>query len=323
MNLLVLNSEELRKLIHLDELRLIMKEALLTTSYSQTISELRNVTNFNENNALGVMPAINSSKCLVGYKAVTVYPKNAENGINPHQGMVTLLDYESGQIKCIMDGSTITALRTAAVSALATDLLSRVDSETLAIVGAGRQAHEHYQAISRVRSIKEIKIFNRTKEKASQLADLIARESNAIIIVVDSPIEAVKDADIVVTCTAARIPLFSTLDLKPGCHVNAIGACRPGFAEVDVMTNEKLKIFVDHFGACSVEADEILKLGKEIFLFTSEIGQVLGGTRSGRENDEEITFFKSVGIAAEDIFAGELAYQKAMKEKIGVSLQFT
>lgn len=323
MNLLVLNSAEIKKLLHLDELRLKMKEALLSTSKAETISELRHVTKFNENNALGVMPAINSSQCLIGYKAVTVYPKNMEKGINPHQGIVTLLDYETGQIKCIMDGSTITALRTAAVSALATDLLSKKDSESLAIIGAGRQAYEHYQAISRVRLIKELRIFNRTKEKAEQLADLIARESSANIKVVDSPMEAVARADIVVTCTSAKIPLFSTLDLKPGCHVNAIGACRPGFIEVDVVLNEELKIFVDHFEACSVEADEILKLGKDLFRITSEVGQVLGGFRTGRINDKEITFFKSVGIAAEDIYAGQMAYEKAMNEKIGQYLQFT
>lgn len=324
MNLLILNSTEIKQLINLDELRVEMGKALLSVSLQETQSSLRNVTSLNLGNALGVMPAINEFLGIVGYKAVTVYPQNTKRDLNPHQGAMTLLDYETGQIKCIMDGSMVTALRTAAVSAMATDLLARKNASTLAIVGSGRQGLEHFYAISRIRNLKKFLIFNRTKESADALTFALGKDSEIDFEVVSTPIEAVHDADIVVTCTSSKYPLLTTADLKEGAHVNAIGSCRPGYREIEVIKHSNLKIFIDQFEACGKEADEILTLGNNLKLFASEIGQVLLEVKQGRQFENDITFFKSVGIAAEDLFAAEYIYQKAIKrQEIGTNILFS
>jgi alanine dehydrogenase len=324
MNLFILTSTELDQLIDLDELRLEMGRALLSISLGETRCSLRNVTSLNFDNALGVMPAINEGQRIVGYKAVTVYPQNYQCNLNPHQGLMTLLDYETGQVKCIMDGSTITALRTAAVSAMATDLLARENVSTLALIGAGRQALENFHAVSRVRNFKNTIIFNRTKEHALELVKKLEKKSDMNFEVATTPALAVKDADVVITCTSSKNPLFKTTDLKIGAHVNALGSCRPGYREVEVQEHPKLKIFVDQFEACEKEADEILSLGKKLNSFSSEIGLLLSGEKKGRQHNEEITFFKSVGIAAFDLFAAEYIYQKAIKDKhVGTRIKFS
>lgn len=320
MNLLVLTSTELKQLIDLDELRLEMRQALLSTSLGETQSNLRNVTSLNLNNALGIMPAINESLQIVGYKAVTVYPQNNQFKLNPHQGLMTLLDYETGQVKCIMDGSMITAMRTAAVSAMATDLLAQESASTLAIIGAGRQALENFRAVSRIRNFKKTIFFNRTKEHAEAMVRELEKESGMLFEVATNPVEAVRDADVVIACTSSKDPLFKTTNLKAGAHVSAIGSCRPGYREVDVLEHPNLKIFVDQFEACEKEAYEILSVGKQM----SEIGQVISKEKAGRQHRDEITFFKSVGIAAFDLFAAEYIYQKAMKDKnIGTNILFS
>lgn len=323
MNLLILSSNELKQLINLDELRLEMGKALLSTSLRETQSSLRNVTPLNLNNALGVMPAINESLQLVGYKAVSVYPQNQQCKLNPHQGLMTLLDYQTGQVKCIMDGSTITALRTAAVSAMATDLLARPNARTLAIIGAGKQALENFRAVSRIRHFEKTIIFNRTTEHAEALVRELKKDSGMIFEIAKNPIEAISDADVVITCTSSKIPLFKTTDLKAGAHVSAIGSCRPGYREVDVLEHSDLKLFVDQYEACENEADEILTLGKNLNTFSCEIGQVIAKEKEGRLHRDEITFFKSVGIAAFDLFAAEHIYQKAIEDKnIGTNVLF-
>lgn len=324
MNLLVLTSTELNQLIDLDELRREMGQALLSISLRETQSHLRNVTSLNLNNALGIMPAINESLQIVGYKAVTVYPQNNQFKLNPHQGLMTLLDYETGQVKCIMDGSMITAMRTAAISAMAADLLAQESVSTLAIIGAGRQALENFRALSRIRTFKKTIIFNRTKEHAEVLVRELEKESDMVFEIAKTPIEAVGNADVVITCTSSKDPLFKTTDLKAGAHVSALGSCRPGYREVDVLEHSNLKVFIDQFEACEKEADEILSLGKKLDSFSCEIGQVISKEKRGRQHREEITFFKSVGIAAFDLFAAEYIYQKAMKDKnIGTNILFS
>lgn len=325
MGLLVLSSKDIQQITDLDHLRMSMREALVSVSLGETKSYPRSVTSFDGHRALGIMPAINHSLARLGYKAVSVFKENSAKKMNPHQGIVSLLDYETGQLKCLLNGEAITALRTAAVSAAATELLSREDASTLTLVGAGLQAFEHYRAISRIRDIKEIVIFNRNLDNAKKLRDKIMETSKAKITVVHNAAFAVKEADIIVTCTNSQVPFFSTRDLRPGCHVNAIGACRPGYHEVSIDNSFPVSLFLDAAEACKNEADEIFRPlhGKGItHLIRGEIGEALAGKIPARQTASDITFFKSVGISAEDIFAADLIYQAALSHHVGTNLEF-
>ena len=257
------------------------------------------------------MPALNESRELMGYKAVTVFQSNSERGLNPHQGVVTLLNFNTGEIKCILEGSTITSLRTAAVSAAATDALSLPDSKILTILGSGRQAYEHIKAISKIRKLEEIRIFNRSIPNAEKLIETVSRETNSKFVISTNLEQSIRDADIVATCTSSSEILFKTSALKKGAHINAIGACRPGYREIEIIPDKNMKIFVDSIESCKIEADEIFQLN-----ISGEIGSVFSGAISGRTSSSQITLFKSVGLAVEDIFAAQLAYQNAIAENI-------
>ncbi len=305
-----LDAKKINELVDLDELREAMAKALASISSGETSHIPRNVACLNLNNALGVMPAYNELLHIAGYKAVTVYPGNRNLDLNPHQGIMVLMNYETGEIKSLLDGSELTALRTAAVSAMATDLLSRKDSSILTIIGAGRQAYEHFVSISRVREIKKVQVFNRSIANAEKLIKQIQKVSEVDVKVESDINHALQDADIIVSCTSAKEPLFATSVLKSGAHVNAVGSCRPGSCEIQLSLRENLNIFVDNFLACTAEADELLVFRGHLQNYATEIGQVINGQRPGRKKENEVTFFKSVGIAAEDLFAAELIFQK-------------
>lgn len=298
----------MRELINLDELRLTMRAALVSVSEGLTKNMPRQVSSLHSTNVLGIMPAFSPSLKIAGYKAVTVFPENNKHRLNPHQGLMILLNYQTGEILCTMDGMTITALRTAAVSAIAADILSNPDAETLAIIGAGLQARENILALSRVRSFKRIKIYNRTKENTQKLIEEFSKLSDISFSIETNAVSAIKDSDVVVTCTSSAKPLFKTSDLSPGTHVNALGACRPGFREIDINPQDNLKVFLDNRLACRNEAQELFHLRSDF----DELGFIINGRGKGRTNHQDITLFKSVGIGALDLFAADLTYKKAL-----------
>ena len=321
MKVLVLSSNEISSLLNLDELRGAMGRALISISKGETQNFARNVFEFDKFKALGIMPAHNGALKLLGYKAVTVFKDNNEFGLNPHQGIVTLLDYNTGQLKCIAEGSSISALRTAAVSAFATDILSLKASKTLAIIGAGRQAYEHIRSICKIRQIEQIQIYNRNRLGAERLIKSfeLAGQSlgNPSFHIANSATTAVKDADIVVTCTPATQSHFETSVLKPGCHINAIGACRPGQREIEIRNQTNVKIILDDERSCKREADEVFLpiIDKSLtHMIHAELGEVASALKTGREFETEITIFKSVGLAVEDLFCLDLAYQSAISK---------
>ena len=245
---------------------------------------------------LGLMPAHTLEG--LGLKAVTFYPSNAERGIPTHMATIFLVDPQTGEPLAIMDGRLITEMRTAAVSAAATKLLASRDAKILAILGSGVQAHSHFEALQLVRHFEGIRVWSPTREHAERFA----KEIGATAMQAE---DAVRGADVIVTVTNSKTPVLKGSWLKLGCHVNAIGACRPDWHELDddAMSNV---VFVDsREGALRESGDVILSVAK----IYAELGEALAGKVPPCAT--ETTIFKSLGMAAEDIAAATLVYRAA------------
>lgn len=323
--MLFLNQYDLKQCLDLDALRARMNEALQSVSLKQATNFTRAVYETQQRHPapLGFMPAVDHGRHLLGYKAITVFHDNRKINQNPHQGIVVLLDSQTGIVQCILDGFFLTAVRTAAVSAVATDLLARSDSTVLALIGAGCQAIEHVESIARIRPIEQIHVYTRSQQSFD---DFFAHFSHASykIEFKATPQEAVEAADIMVTCTPSRDYLLSIDDIPKGAHINAIGACRPGDREIKLHNREFLKIYLDSEASCLLESDEIIQplhastLSRQFIV--GEIGACLNRDVSGREHQDEITVFKSVGLSIEDVYAADYFYQKALAMRVGQSV---
>src|SRR5439155_5637554 len=231
-------------------------------------------------------------------KAVTFYPSNAERGIPTHMATILLVDPGTGRPLAVMDGRLITEMRTAAVSAAATKLLASPDAKILAILGSGVQARTHAEALQLVREFEEIRVWSRTREHAERFAKEISGKPM-------SAEEAVRNADVVVTATNSKVAVLEGSWLKPGCHINAVGACRPDWRELDDQAMQNV-VFVDSREAAMKESGDVILSGAKIY---AELGEALAGKVPPRAS--ETTIFKSLGMAVEDIAAALLVYQSA------------
>ena len=300
---LFLSEEQVRQHLHMAELIPAMEKALIEFSAGKVTQPVRSVINVDVAAAtgfLGLMPALTPDG--LGLKAVTFYPSNVERGIPTHMATIFLVDPQTGTPLAIMDGRLITEMRTAAVSAAATKLLAPADAKILAILGSGVQARSHVEALQLVRPFDEIRVWSPTKEHA----DRFAREIGATATSVD---EAVRGADVVVTTTNSKMPVLKGSWLKPGSHVNAIGACRPDWRELDdeAMSNV---VFVDSREGAMKESGDVILSGAKIY---AELGEALAGKVPSRAN--ETTIFKSLGMAVEDIAAALLVYRSIATQK--------
>jgi ornithine cyclodeaminase len=261
-----------------------------------------------------MMPGYDTTTEVMGVKLISVFHSNRDKGYPSHQGVVVLFDANNGQPLMIFDASEITALRTAAASALATKLLSREDAEILSIIGSGEQAERHIESILLVRNITQISIWGRTEKNATSLANQVSRRYNISAIVNENAQEAVKDADIICTVTSSPQPVVSGDWIKKGAHINAVGSSTPGTRELDTNALVKSKLYTDCYESILNEAGDFLIPKKEGRItddhIQGELGEVLLGAKKGRENKDEITLFKSLGIASEDIFSCWHIYQK-------------
>src|SRR5262245_11854054 len=273
-----------------------MEKALTDFSGGRVTQPVRSIISVDPPGGfLGLMPALTPDG--LGLKAVTFYPPNAQRGIQTHMATIFLVDPETGMPLAIMDGRLITEMRTAAVSAAATKLLARPDAKTLAILGSGVQARSHVEALRLVRSFAEIRVWSPTRERAEQFA----REVGATA---TSAEEAVRGADVVVTVTSSKTPVLKGSWLKAGCHVNAIGACRPDWRELDdeAMSNV---VFVDSREGALKESGDVILSGTKIH---AELGDTLAGKVPPCAS--KTTIFKSLGMAVEDIAAAALVYRQ-------------
>jgi ornithine cyclodeaminase/alanine dehydrogenase-like protein (mu-crystallin family) len=305
-NVLFLNEDQVRQHLRMTDLIPAMEKALIDFSAGKATQPVRSVIKVDPPGGfLGLMPALTPDG--LGLKAVTFYPSNVERGIPTHMATIFLVDPETGTPLAIMDGRLITEMRTAAVSAAATKLFAPAGSKILAILGTGVQARSHVEALRLVRQFEEIRAWSPTREHAEQFAKEIGAKS--------MPAEdAVRGADVVVTATNSTTPVLKGSWLKPGCHVNAVGACRPDWRELDndAMANV---VFVDSREAAMKESGDIILSRAKLY---AELGEALAGKAPSRAS--ETTIFKSLGMAVEDIAAAMLVY-RAATEKSRSSIQ--
>ena len=292
---LFLDEEQVRQHLRMTDLIPAMEKALIDFSTGKVTQPVRSVINVNPPGGfLGLMPALTPDG--LGLKAVTFYSSNAERGIPTHMATIFLVDPETGTPLAIMDGRLITEMRTAAVSAAATKLLAPRDAKVLAILGSGVQAHSHVGALQLVRQFEQIRVWSPTRKHAQRFA----KEIGAIA---TSAAEAVCDADVIVTVTNSKAPVLKGAWLKPGCHVNAIGACRPDWRELDDEAMNNV-VFVDSREGALKESGDVILSGAKIY---AELGEAVAGKLPTRAN--ETTIFKSLGMAVEDIAAAMLVYR--------------
>jgi ornithine cyclodeaminase/alanine dehydrogenase-like protein (mu-crystallin family) len=325
METIFISQEEVPSLLPMAECIGAVRQALGDLARGDGIQPLRPVMWLPEKvGALGMMPGYLGSIETVGIKTVTVFPGNAGTEYDSHQGTVMLFDAGNGRLKAVIDATAITAIRTAAASAVATDQLARKDSSVLAVLGAGVQGHSHVRAIPLVRPIEEIRVWSRSPERASGLAE--AGADGAMIRAVRSVAEALAGADIVCTTTASPEPILSGSLLVPGMHINAVGSSVPFARELDSDAMARSRVFVDRRDSTLNESGDFLIAQAEGAVgeddIVAEIGELIAGTHPGRESDDEITTFVSLGLAVEDIAAADLVYRNAVESGTGFRIQF-
>jgi ornithine cyclodeaminase len=321
MEILVLSDRDVRELLPLAECMQVMEEALAAAARGEAHQPLRSVVAPEQAAGLmGLMPAFLGGEApALGIKVISVFPGNRARGLDSHQGSVLLLDPETGQTRAVIEASALTGIRTAAVSALAARLLAREDAGDMALIGAGVQAEFHLEAMAAVRDLRRVRVVTRSGETARAFADRHAARYSFPIEVVPTVEEAVAGSDLVVVATTATSPVLHGRWLAPGAHVTVLGG--PGANEVDAECLRRSALFVDDRVAVENESLEYMgavaagAIGPEHVRAT--IGEVLAGLRRGRLAADEVTLFKSLGIAIEDVAAAAFVYARARDEEVG------
>jgi alanine dehydrogenase len=321
MDPLFIDKEKITSLLPMEECILVMEKMFRSLTRGECIQPLRTMMWLpNKTGLLGIMPGHAENLGVMGIKVISVFHGNRDAGYPSHQGVVILFDSKHGRPLMIFDAEEITAIRTAAASALATQLLSKENSELLAIIGSGEQAQRHVEAILLVRKIKQINIWNRNENHAMELTERIPDKFNIPASAKKTAKEAVENADIICTVTSSSLPVVKGEWISDGTHINAIGSGTPAARELDTEAILKSKLFTDCYESLFNEAGDFLIPKKEGALtdhhVKAELGEVLEGIKKGRESNKEITIFKSLGIAAEDIFSAWHIYQKINQFKV-------
>ena len=271
------------------------------------------------------MPGFLNDDNALGMKVVTYFQDNPKRGLPAILAMIMLFSVETGKMIAVMDGSYITAIRTACASAMATRALANRETPVLGILGAGVQARAHIQALSRVRKLRQIKIYSPSGISATKIRKDMESDVGVAVKVAASAQDAVKYSDIVVTVTTAKEPILKSEWLNAGVHINAVGSHRPDLREVDGATLARAKVVVDSRAAIMAECGDILLALREKSIpedvIHAEIGEVLAGMKSGRESAGEITLYKSVGIAIQDVATANLVYHRAIDRKVGTQVE--
>ena len=319
--MLVLGYDDVSRLLPMEECIEVMEEALAGLARGEMEMPLRYLFDPpGANGLMGLMPSYRGGeRPAFALKAINVIPDNPRlRGLDAHQGGVLLSDGDSGQPVAFLNASAITEIRTAAVSAVATRVLARADSRELAILGAGVQARSHLEAMRAVREFEHVRIYSPTAEHARALAADGGAEAVA------SAEDAVRQADVVVTATSSLEPVLAKEWLKPGAHVNAIGGRPPVMRELDTATIAESAFFVDRRESAVSEAGDYLAAIEEGAIdedhIRAELGEVLIGAKPGRSSPDELTVFRSLGLAIEDLAAADHVVRRARAEGIGVDV---
>ncbi len=331
--ILVLSGDDVRALLPMGDCIDVVAKSLRSLARDEVVLPLRTIMHLEATpetappGFLGTMPAALAEPPVCGVKVVTVFPGNHALGLDSHLGMVQLFDAATGMPIALLDASSITAIRTAAASGVATEVLARPDARCLALLGTGVQADTHLDAMCAVRPIGHVKVWGHSDGSAQRFVDRQSANGGTApagitFEVCDTPQQAVDGADIVCTVTSAKEPILEGSWLRPGTHVNAVGACAPQAREVDALAMARALVFTDCRESAENEAGDLLLAQAEGVIeadhLRGEIGDVLIGRLAGRAHDDEITLYESLGIGIFDLAAGHLVYVRARAQGRGV-----
>jgi ornithine cyclodeaminase/alanine dehydrogenase-like protein (mu-crystallin family) len=326
MEILIINQDEVAQLLPMADCIEAMAGALQALARKKAVNPLRYGMWLDDRSGiLALMPAQLVENSLMGVKVIAIFPGNHGTEFDSHQGTVMIFDTDHGRPLAILDASEITALRTAAVSGVATRQLARPDASRLAMLGSGVQAGTHLEAMLLVREIRQVTVWSRRPDHAAEFARRQSEQHNIEIQVAGTAREAVEDADIICTTTASPDPILLGEWLHPGMHINAIGSSVPSMRELDTEAVVRSRMIVDRQESVRAEGGEFICALEEGAIgedhIAAELGEVLLGEIAGRETDEQITLFKSLGLAVEDLAAAELVYHRALEQQLGTSVE--
>jgi ornithine cyclodeaminase/alanine dehydrogenase-like protein (mu-crystallin family) len=309
----IIERDEVRQRLTYEVCIPLVRAAMIAFSKGQTRQHLRSILPLGEKGVFGIMPGSLGEREVFGAKLISVFPGNFAKGVQSHQGVVVLFDGESGAPVCVAHAGEITAIRTAAASAVATDVLARTDAHRVAILGYGEQAHTHARAVTRVRPVSAITVWGRDRARAEAFAEKVSRELGLPVSPCAEVQAAVAEADIVCAVTNAREPILLGRWLRPGTHVNLVGSSGPGPAEADNDLVVMSRFIADSREGVLAQGGEFLR-AKEAGLIgdqhvVGEIGQVLAGDLEGRQSADQITVYKSLGHIVQDLAAAKALYE--------------
>jgi len=322
MKTLIVSQPEIARLLPMRECIEAMAKALEATARGEVVLPLRQVVPLPHHlGALASMPVYAESPRAMAVKVIAVFPGNHGTPFDSHQGAVLLFEGEHGGLCAILDASEVTAIRTAAVSGVATRLLAREAAGDLAILGSGVQARTHLEAMLAVRRMRRVRVWSPTAEKRERFAEREGRRHGITVEAASTAEGAVRGADLICTTTSSREPVLEGAWLAPGAHVNAVGSSIKSARELDTPAVARSRLFVDRRESTFNEAGDFLIPKAEGAIgddhIRGEIGEILLGTLRGRESDQEITLFKSLGLAVEDLAAAQLVYARAVEQGMG------
>ena len=317
---LVLDEAAVGALLRMGDLIGLMERTLADFSSGRALQPVRTVLPIGGHDArMAVMPGYLPGADALAVKVVTVAPGNLERGLPSHLATVLLLDPATGALLAILDGRLITEMRTAAVSAAAARALARPGATVLALLGSGVQAQSHLEAMMLVRPIERVRVWSPSSERREAFAREASRTSGIAVEAAGSPERAVRGAGMVVTATSSRAPVLEGRWLEPGAHVTGVGACRADQREMDAETVKRASVWVDSLAAARVEAGDLLLAERDGVRWDEhvrgEIGAVFEGTLAGRNGDDEITLFKSLGLAVEDAASARHVWRLALERR--------
>ena len=329
--MIILNADDVRQALPMREAIEATKEAYASLSNGRAVVPLRTHLSIPDSDAVSLfMPAYVQSKDsqALAIKAVSLFPDNPSRGLAFIQAAVLVFSPDTGQILALLEGSSLTAIRTGAASGASIDLLARKDSEVVSIFGAGAQGRTQLEAACTARRIKTAFIFDPSRTKAEAFADEMKGKGTVTtdIRVASNAEEAAENADIICTATTSLKPIFDEKNIKAGTHISAVGSYTPEMQEIPAETIQRAKVFVDSRSASLEEAGDLIQPIKAGLFDEShihaELGEVVLGRKTGRESEMEITYFKSVGIAVQDAMAAQVALNNAQKMNIGQEIDF-
>jgi alanine dehydrogenase len=316
----ILSEADVRAVLTTSELIEEMERALAAFSAGEVNQPLRAVVEIREHEAFfAAMPALLERGPALGVKLVTVYPGNLERGLPSHMATILLFDPDTGAPVAMMDGRYITEARTAAVSALSVRLLARRDAQTLAILGSGVQARSHLEALRTVWQFRDIRAWSPTRERLMEFVG----DSGRIVRAAETAEDAVRGAGVIVLVTSSTTPVIESDWLSPGAHVISVGACRPALREMDPALVARGRLFVDSRTSALAESGDVVQGIRENRFdaghIAGELGELILGRVAGRTSEDQVTIFKSLGLAVEDVAAARLVLSHVLAQPRGSS----